>query len=51
MANNVLAFAESRGGDLRKVAYESVTVARVLADATGGDVHVVVAGPPGIAAR
>jgi len=32
MANNVLAFAESRGGDLRKVAYESVTVARVLAD-------------------
>jgi len=51
MANNVLAFAESRGGDLRKVAYESVTVARVLADATGGDVHVVVAGPPGIAAK
>jgi len=51
MANHVLAFAESRGGDLRKVAYESVTVARVLADATGGDVHVVVAGPPGIAAK
>ena len=51
MANNVLAFAESRGGDLRKVAYEAVTAARALADATGGEVHAVVAGPPGIAAK
>ncbi len=51
MANNVLAFAESRGGDLRKVAYEAVTAARALADAAGGEVHVVVAGPPGIAAK
>ena len=51
MANNVLAFAESRGADLRKVAYEAVTAARALADAAGGEVHVVVAGPSGIAAK
>jgi len=51
MANTVLAFAESRGGDLRKVAYEAVTAARALADVTGGEVHAVAAGPPGIAAR
>jgi electron transfer flavoprotein alpha subunit len=51
MANNILAFAESRGGDLRKVAYEAVTAARALADATGGEVHAVVRGPSGIAAK
>jgi len=51
MATNVLAFAESRGGDLRKVAYEAVTVARTLADTAGGEVHAVVAGPPGMAAK
>jgi electron transfer flavoprotein alpha subunit len=51
MANHVLAFAESRGGDLRKVAFEAVTAARALADASGGEVHAVLAGPPGIAAR
>ena len=51
MANNVLAFAESRGGDLRKVAYEAVTVARALADAAGGEVHAVIAGAPGVAAK
>src|SRR5580765_7846476 len=51
MANNVLAFAEARGGDIRKVANEAVTAARALADAAGGEVHVVVAGPPGIAAK
>ncbi len=48
---NVLAFAESRSGDLRKVAFEAVTVARKLADATGGEVHVVLVGAPGISAR
>jgi electron transfer flavoprotein alpha subunit len=51
MANNVLAFAESRGGELRKVGYESVTAARALADAAGGEVHAVLAGAPGIAAK
>ena len=46
---NVLVFAESRGGALRKLAFEAVTVARRIADATGGgEVHAVVAGAPGI---
>lgn len=46
---NVLVFAESRGGALRKLAFETVTVARRIADATGGgEVHAVVAGAPGI---
>ena len=52
MANNILAFAESRGGELRKVAFEAVTAARELADAAGGgEVHAILAGPSGIAAR
>ena len=45
---NVLAFAESRGGDLRRAALEAVTAARSLAD--GGQVHALLMGPPGIAA-
>jgi electron transfer flavoprotein alpha subunit len=45
-----LAFAESRGGELRRVALEAVTAARAGADATGGHVHALVAGAPGIAA-
>ena len=48
---NVFAFAESRGGALRQVAFEAVTAARALADATGGgEVHALLAGAPGIAA-
>jgi electron transfer flavoprotein alpha subunit len=47
---NVLVFAETRGAALRKVALEAVTAARALADASGGgEVHAVVAGPPGVA--
>jgi electron transfer flavoprotein alpha subunit len=46
---NVLAFAESRGGDLRRVAFEAVTAARMLAD--GGDVHAVLVGAAGIGAK
>lgn len=43
------AFAESRGGALRKVAFEAVTAARQAADATGGgQVHALVLGGPGI---
>ena len=34
---NVLAFAEARGGELRKVAFEAVTAARQVADQVGGD--------------
>ncbi len=46
------AFAESRDGNLRKVAFEAVTAARQAADATGGgEVHALVMGAPGIAAR
>ncbi len=52
MADHVLAFAESRGGDLRKVAFEAVTAARKAADASGGgEVHALLIGAPGIAAR
>jgi electron transfer flavoprotein alpha subunit len=48
----ILAFAESRNGELRKVALETVTAARQAADATGrGEVHAVLLGAPGIAAR
>jgi electron transfer flavoprotein alpha subunit len=47
----VFAFAESRGGELRKVAFEAVTAARQMADASGGgEVHAMVIGAPGIAA-
>ena len=50
--NLVLVFAESRGTDLRKVALEAVTAGRALAEKIGGgEVHVVLAGPPGIAAK
>src|SRR5688500_6829674 len=45
------AFAESREGALRKVAFETVTAARQAADAAGGDVHALLIGGPGIAAR
>lgn len=46
---NVLVFAETRGADLRKVALEAVTAARKLADSMGGgEVHALLAGPPGI---
>ncbi len=49
---NVLAFAETRGGELRKIAFEAVTAARKLADASGGgEVHVLLAGEPGIGAK
>ena len=48
---NVLAFAESRGGELRKVALEALTAARKLADAEGGEVHALLPGAPGIASK
>ena len=48
----ILAFAESRGGELRKVALETVTAARHAADSSGGgEVHALLIGGPGIAAR
>jgi len=48
---NVLAHAETRAGDLRKVAFEAVTAARALADREGGEVHAILFGAPGIGAR
>jgi electron transfer flavoprotein alpha subunit len=49
---NVLVFAETRGGELRKVAFEAVTAARALADASGGgEVHALLAGAPGVAVK
>ncbi|MDQ6634265.1 MAG: electron transfer flavoprotein subunit alpha/FixB family protein [Gemmatimonadota bacterium] len=49
---NVLVFAETRNGELRKVALEAVTAGRKLADASGGgEVHAVLAGAPGIASK
>ena len=46
---NILAVAECRGAELRRVALEAITAARALA--AGGDVHVVLTGPPGVAAK
>jgi electron transfer flavoprotein alpha subunit len=43
---NVLVYAESRGGALRKVANEIITAARSIA--AGGEVHAVLAGASGI---
>ena len=49
---SILAFAESRNGELRKVALETVTAARQAADASGeGEVHAMILGGAGIAAR
>ena len=46
---NVLIFAESRAGTVRKVAFELITAARELA--SGGEVHAVLAGGPGTAGQ
>ncbi len=48
---DVLVYAETRGTTLRKVALETTTAARALADATGGgEVHAILVGPPGVGA-
>ena len=49
---NTFAYAESRDGTLRKVAFEAVTAARQAADASGGgEVHALLLDAPGIAAQ
>jgi electron transfer flavoprotein alpha subunit len=48
---NVFAFVESRGTDIRKVGFEAVTAARMLADKSGGEVHALIIGPPGISGK
>ena len=48
----IFAFVESRGAELRKVGLEAVTAARMFADKSGGgEVHALLLGPPGIAAK
>jgi electron transfer flavoprotein alpha subunit len=46
MPADVFAFAESRGGELRRAALEAVTAARGVADSTGGQVHAMLACKP-----
>lgn len=46
--SNILAFAESRGGELRRAGLEAVAAARVIADAKGGQVHAMIFGAAGI---
>ena len=48
---NIFAYAEARNGELRKVALETVTAARKLADSTGGEVHALLVGAQGIASK
>jgi electron transfer flavoprotein alpha subunit len=45
----ILAVCEQRGGTIKRVALETVTAARTLADAMGAEVHALVIGPAGIA--
>src|SRR5207237_3359513 len=48
----MFAFAETRSGEIRKVAFEAVSAARRAADESGGgEVHALVLGAPGIAAK
>ncbi len=48
----VLAVAEARNGELRKVAFEAVAAARQAVDASGGgEVHAMLFGAPGISAQ
>lgn len=48
---DVLAFAEQRDGQIRKVANEMVTAARTLAAESGGEVHALAVGGGGLAER
>ena len=49
---NIFAFVETRGTDVRKVGLEAVTAARMLSDKSGGgEVHALLMGPAGIAAK
>ena len=45
---NILAFSETRLGEMRRAGLETVTAARQVADATGGQVHAVLFGAPGV---
>jgi electron transfer flavoprotein alpha subunit len=45
---NVLAILEQRDGTLKKVSHETLTAARTLADAMGGEVHALLIGGPSV---
>lgn len=45
MSTDILFFAETRDGALRRATLETATLARSLADGTGGAVHAVLVGP------
>jgi electron transfer flavoprotein alpha subunit len=45
MANNVLVFVERRDGEIKRPSLEAVSVARRIADATGGRVDALTLGP------
>lgn len=45
----VFAFAETREGELHKVAHEVISAARTVADEMGAEVHAVMLGPPAVA--
>lgn len=47
----ILAVAEVREGEIRKVSHETLAAARSVADALGVEVHAVVLGPAGIGAQ
>ncbi|MGI9178887.1 MAG: electron transfer flavoprotein subunit alpha/FixB family protein [Longimicrobiaceae bacterium] len=47
----IFAFAEAREGELRKVAQETVTAARRIADQMGSEVHTLVLGGAGIGGK
>lgn len=44
----IIAFAETRDGELRKSAHEVLTAARQLADQSGAEVHAVILGASGV---
>jgi len=48
---NVLAVLEQRGGALKKVSWEALTVARRVADGLGGEVHALVIGGAEVSAE
>jgi electron transfer flavoprotein alpha subunit len=47
---NVLAILEQRGGTLKRVSHETLTVARRIADGLGGEVHGLLIGGAGVQA-
>lgn len=46
--SNILAYAETRSGELRRAGLEAIAAARAIADLKGGQVHAVLFGAPGI---